>query len=183
MCSLLNLSELILIRVHLLFQMVQTSYHCHPAWLPSVATVWNLTLGATLKSIPLYWAALLTTRYLKFLTSLSRSVSFLQSWARLVFQEDKMFNLGLRLRLYGEPLVAQESYDATKSCSYTSWASREILCDRNYMEVNDHLVSSLQNNAKLNNPNIQYMLLWPSENIAIIVTVGHIFNNLCKQFA
>lgn len=27
------------------------------------------------------------------------------------------------------------SHDVTQTCSYTRWASKEILCDRNYMEV------------------------------------------------
>lgn len=26
-------------------------------------------------------------------------------------------------------------HDVAKTCSYTQWAPREVLCDRNYMEV------------------------------------------------
>ncbi|KAK1796108.1 hypothetical protein P4O66_009197, partial [Electrophorus voltai] len=48
-------------------------------------------------------------------------------------QGDCIFNIGLRLRLYGN----QESdvREVTQTCEYNEWASREILCERNFMEV------------------------------------------------
>uniref|UniRef100_A0A8C3ASN1 Zona pellucida protein AX 1 n=1 Tax=Cyclopterus lumpus TaxID=8103 RepID=A0A8C3ASN1_CYCLU len=50
-------------------------------------------------------------------------------------QDDQTFNVGLRLRMYGPSGSDVVTHDVTQTCSYTRWASREILCDRNYMEV------------------------------------------------
>ena len=33
--------------------------------------------------------------------------------------------------------------DVTKTCSYSAWASQEIVCDRNYMEVGPLLCEQL----------------------------------------
>uniref|UniRef100_A0A8C3AVZ2 Zona pellucida protein AX 1 n=1 Tax=Cyclopterus lumpus TaxID=8103 RepID=A0A8C3AVZ2_CYCLU len=55
-------------------------------------------------------------------------------------RDDQTFNVGLRLRLYGPTRSAVVTHDVKQTCSYTRWASREILCDRNYMEVG-HLTS------------------------------------------
>lgn len=37
--------------------------------------------------------------------------------------------------MYGRNPSDVVSHDVAQRCSYTRWASREILCDRNYMEV------------------------------------------------
>lgn len=37
--------------------------------------------------------------------------------------------------MYSQSPADVVSHDVRKTCSYTQWASREILCDRNYMEV------------------------------------------------
>uniref|UniRef100_A0A8C7HS80 Uncharacterized LOC109891559 n=1 Tax=Oncorhynchus kisutch TaxID=8019 RepID=A0A8C7HS80_ONCKI len=50
-------------------------------------------------------------------------------------QADETFNLGLRFQMYGDGLSKKIQHDVTETCSYSRWASREILCDRNYMEV------------------------------------------------
>uniref|UniRef100_A0A8C7LMW4 ZP domain-containing protein n=1 Tax=Oncorhynchus mykiss TaxID=8022 RepID=A0A8C7LMW4_ONCMY len=50
-------------------------------------------------------------------------------------QADETFNLGLRFQMYGDGLSKKVQRDVTETCSYSRWASREILCDRNYMEV------------------------------------------------
>nr|XP_046147127.1 uncharacterized protein LOC123990565 [Oncorhynchus gorbuscha] len=56
-------------------------------------------------------------------------------------QADVVFTFGLRLRLYGDGLSEEVEHDVTAMCSYSPWASREILCDRNYMEVSSHMVT------------------------------------------
>ncbi|XP_055729517.1 uncharacterized protein LOC129817942 isoform X2 [Salvelinus fontinalis] len=56
-------------------------------------------------------------------------------------QADLVFTLGLRLRMYRDGLSEQVKHDVTKTCSYSPWASREILCDRNYMEVSSLIVT------------------------------------------
>ena len=51
------------------------------------------------------------------------------------WQEDTTFNIGLRLKMHGQSPSDMVSHDVMQTCSYTRWASKEILCDRNYMEV------------------------------------------------
>ncbi|TNN86473.1 hypothetical protein EYF80_003243 [Liparis tanakae] len=57
-------------------------------------------------------------------------------------KDDQTFNVGLRLRLYNPSGSDVVTHDVMQTCSYTRWASREILCDRNYMEVSRHIASS-----------------------------------------
>ncbi|XP_037101314.1 uncharacterized protein LOC119118402 [Syngnathus acus] len=54
-------------------------------------------------------------------------------------KDDKTFNVGLRLRMYSNRPSNVVSHNVMKTCSYTRWASREILCDRNYMEVSKYM--------------------------------------------
>ncbi|KAJ4928996.1 hypothetical protein JOQ06_004617 [Pogonophryne albipinna] len=56
-------------------------------------------------------------------------------------KDDATFNVGLRLQMYGENPSDVVSHDVSQTCSYTRWASREILCDRNYMEVSHHMAN------------------------------------------
>ncbi|XP_034388878.1 uncharacterized protein LOC117730924 [Cyclopterus lumpus] len=56
-------------------------------------------------------------------------------------QDDQTFNVGLRLRMYGPSGSDVVTHDVKQTCSYTRWASREILCDRNYMEVSHHIAT------------------------------------------
>lgn len=50
-------------------------------------------------------------------------------------QNDVVFNIGLKLKMYTWSPSDAAVYNVNQSCSYSQWASREILCDRNYMEV------------------------------------------------
>ncbi|KAM3602379.1 uncharacterized protein V6R79_003008 [Siganus canaliculatus] len=54
-------------------------------------------------------------------------------------KDDTTFNVGLRLKLYSQSPADVVTHDVQKTCSYTQWASREILCDRNYMEVSNYM--------------------------------------------
>ncbi|KAF1376732.1 hypothetical protein PFLUV_G00214520 [Perca fluviatilis] len=58
-----------------------------------------------------------------------------------VNNEEDTFNVGLRLRMYSKSQSTVISHNVMQTCSYTQWASREILCDRNYMEVSNHLAT------------------------------------------
>ncbi|XP_039874176.1 uncharacterized protein LOC120725377 isoform X2 [Simochromis diagramma] len=49
--------------------------------------------------------------------------------------DDKEFTTALHLRLHGNQLFEDEVYQVVKTCRYTPWAFREIVCDHNYMEV------------------------------------------------
>ncbi|XP_059212568.1 zona pellucida sperm-binding protein 2-like [Centropristis striata] len=54
-------------------------------------------------------------------------------------KDDTTFTVGLRLRMYGQSVSDVVSHDVSQSCSYSRWASREVLCDRNYMEVSNFM--------------------------------------------
>ncbi|XP_056284163.1 zona pellucida sperm-binding protein 2-like [Pseudoliparis swirei] len=43
--------------------------------------------------------------------------------------------------MYGPTRSEVVTHDVMQTCSYTRWASREILCDRNYMEVSHHIAT------------------------------------------
>ncbi|XP_030637541.1 uncharacterized protein LOC115818327 [Chanos chanos] len=50
-------------------------------------------------------------------------------------QEDGVFDLGMQFRMYGDHKSEEDKRVVTKTCRYNQWAPREILCDRNYIEV------------------------------------------------
>ncbi|XP_028253686.1 zona pellucida sperm-binding protein 2-like [Parambassis ranga] len=56
-------------------------------------------------------------------------------------KDDTTFNVGLKLRLYRHGPSNVVSHDVTQTCSYTRWASKEILCDRNYVEVSNYMAA------------------------------------------
>ncbi|CAJ1077005.1 zona pellucida protein AX 1 isoform X3 [Xyrichtys novacula] len=56
-------------------------------------------------------------------------------------KEDSRFTVGLRLRMFGQSPSDVVSHDVTQTCSHSRWASREILCDRNYMEVSNYIAA------------------------------------------
>ncbi|XP_061603056.1 uncharacterized protein LOC133464882 [Cololabis saira] len=50
-------------------------------------------------------------------------------------KDDTTFSAGLRVHMYKNSPSDVVSHDVAQTCSYTRWAPKEILCDRNYMEV------------------------------------------------
>lgn len=46
-----------------------------------------------------------------------------------------MFDINMRVRVRGGK-EEQDVFQVEKTCTHDQWAPREILCDRNYMEVN-----------------------------------------------
>ncbi|XP_014853015.1 PREDICTED: uncharacterized protein LOC106924040 isoform X1 [Poecilia mexicana] len=50
-------------------------------------------------------------------------------------KDDKIFGVGLKLKIYRHSPSDVVSHDVAQTCSYTRWAPREVLCDRNYMEI------------------------------------------------
>nr|XP_020497182.1 uncharacterized protein LOC109989675 [Labrus bergylta] len=50
-------------------------------------------------------------------------------------EDDTAFTTTLKLHLHGNRMGEDEVYQVSETCLYTTWASREIVCERNYMEV------------------------------------------------
>lgn len=62
-------------------------------------------------------------------------------------KDDATFTVSLKLQMYRQTEVV--SHDVAQTCSYTRWATKEIFCDRNYMEVSTHMaVHGPQTEAK-----------------------------------
>uniref|UniRef100_A0A3B3ZD43 ZP domain-containing protein n=1 Tax=Periophthalmus magnuspinnatus TaxID=409849 RepID=A0A3B3ZD43_9GOBI len=53
--------------------------------------------------------------------------------------DDTTFELGLRLEMFNSMSPEVISHDVQQTCSFSRWAPREVLCDRNYMEVSHHI--------------------------------------------
>uniref|UniRef100_A0A8C6TQZ1 Zona pellucida protein AX 1 n=1 Tax=Neogobius melanostomus TaxID=47308 RepID=A0A8C6TQZ1_9GOBI len=52
-----------------------------------------------------------------------------------VHNTDTTFHVGLKLDMFNPTSPEIISHNVQKTCSYSRWAQREVLCDRNYMEV------------------------------------------------
>nr|XP_061843343.1 zona pellucida sperm-binding protein 2-like [Nerophis lumbriciformis] len=59
-------------------------------------------------------------------------------------KDDTTFNVGLRLQMYSQSVSNVVSHDVMQTCHYTRWAAREVLCDRNYMEVSHYMAAPVQ---------------------------------------
>ncbi|TRZ00496.1 hypothetical protein DNTS_004526 [Danionella cerebrum] len=49
--------------------------------------------------------------------------------------DDTDFRIDLRVRMRGVNKAEQDAFQVGETCTYDQWAPREILCDRNFMEV------------------------------------------------
>uniref|UniRef100_A0A665WE19 Uncharacterized LOC115038229 n=1 Tax=Echeneis naucrates TaxID=173247 RepID=A0A665WE19_ECHNA len=49
--------------------------------------------------------------------------------------DDKIFTTMLSLRVHGNQVGEDEVHQVVETCQYPAWASREIICEHNYMEV------------------------------------------------
>ncbi|XP_039455438.1 zona pellucida protein AX 1 [Oreochromis aureus] len=57
-------------------------------------------------------------------------------------KDDATFKIGLKLQMYSQRPSDVVTHDVSQTCSYTRWAPKEVLCDRNYMEVSNYLMKS-----------------------------------------
>ncbi|XP_041832378.1 zona pellucida protein AX 1 [Melanotaenia boesemani] len=55
--------------------------------------------------------------------------------------DDTTFTVGLKLQLYRSGSSEVAHHEVVQTCSYTRWASKEILCDRNYMEASTRMAA------------------------------------------
>ncbi|KAK7907673.1 hypothetical protein WMY93_016285 [Mugilogobius chulae] len=53
--------------------------------------------------------------------------------------DDTTFDVGLKLDMFSPSSPDISSHNVQQSCSYSRWAQREVLCERNYMEVSHHI--------------------------------------------
>ncbi|KAF6717102.1 hypothetical protein FQA47_001719 [Oryzias melastigma] len=58
-------------------------------------------------------------------------------------KDDSTFSTSLKLHMYKHTPSDVVSHDVTQTCSYSRWAFRDVLCDRNYMEVYDSKMNKL----------------------------------------
>ncbi|XP_057679085.1 uncharacterized protein LOC130907710 [Corythoichthys intestinalis] len=69
-------------------------------------------------------------------------------------KDDSTFTVGLRLRMYSTKPSDLVTHNVMKTCSYTRWATREILCDRNYMEVSAYMPPPVPDKGDENSKNV-----------------------------
>uniref|UniRef100_A0AAV2K7W1 ZP domain-containing protein n=1 Tax=Knipowitschia caucasica TaxID=637954 RepID=A0AAV2K7W1_KNICA len=62
--------------------------------------------------------------------------------------EDSTFDIGLKLQMFNPTSPDVTSHDVQQTCSFSRWAQREVLCDRNYMEVSHHMPVHDQSDPK-----------------------------------
>ncbi|XP_072312652.1 uncharacterized protein [Eucyclogobius newberryi] len=53
--------------------------------------------------------------------------------------DDATFDVGLKLDMFNPTSPEIISHNVQQTCSFSRWAQREVLCDRNYMEVSHHM--------------------------------------------
>uniref|UniRef100_A0A3B1ITE6 Zona pellucida protein AX 1 n=1 Tax=Astyanax mexicanus TaxID=7994 RepID=A0A3B1ITE6_ASTMX len=76
-------------------------------------------------------------------------------------QGDQVFDIALRLRMYGNEVSEEDVHEIRHTCKYKQWASREILCERNFMENRINLLKA--------------------EFLKLLVKNGHAFRTLKKM--
>ncbi|XP_024147461.1 uncharacterized protein zpax1 [Oryzias melastigma] len=78
-------------------------------------------------------------------------------------KDDSTFSTSLKLHMYKHSPSDVVSHDVTQTCSYSRWAFRDVLCDRNYMEVSTNIAGEQQTKGHVQNKDDSKMNKLPGD--------------------